>query len=502
MNNTHCVSHLLAKMEELKNISEDAESRLASMPSVSFNSAFKIIDELNESTKALCSAPDYNVFDKEVHIVKLDSGGFIINIEGIVADISKPYDIELQIGDRKYLIKNFFLSMRSTQLIRQQESQHLSGKLKFTGHVDELQLKGGLKKSAFNRFIIPTGVSQLDYYINTSGFRDGDFMNARGRVTVTVNGKEFILYEKQRNKKYYFIIDSLQQVDEEEFSDICHSIMLGFGFLSANFIQNEGYYFKSSDEEHENIIDFSYWQLRPSINSNGTCNPIYSNPYGYTKDEEVIKKVGFPLTVFDDALFSKLCNKIHCEENYTTLILLIIESNVSSLILRPAGYAVALEKITNIIVEENKGLKPIPDKVLAKSFGKSLKKVLEEFTDKIKETGNTDSITILTKNIDKINNPTNRDKLVKPFEILAIKLNEADLAAIDNRNNFLHGRKIKVDDNSVSDLKVYEISLRLNKVINKLILKHIGYSGLTINHLKHNENSFDHEIEEALFEQL
>ena len=33
-------------------------------------------------------------------------------------------------------------------------------------------------------------------------------------------------------------------------------------------------------------------------------------------------------------------------------------------------------------------------------------------------------------------------------------------------------------------------------MINKLILKHIGFSGIIINHLKHNENSFEFKIDE------
>jgi hypothetical protein len=35
-----------------------------------------------------------------------------------------------------------------------------------------------------------------------------------------------------------------------------------------------------------------------------------------------------------------------------------------------------------------------------------------------------------------------------------------------------------------------------------LILKHIGFSGTIINHLKHNEKSFDFEINENLFEKI
>ena len=325
-------------------------------------------------------------------------------------------------------------------------------------------------------------------------------VHAFGRLPIQVDGCDLILYEKKYRDKYHFIIDSNNPINSEIFSNICHSIMIGFGFLSADFIQNDAFYITSDSRDFNTIIGFSYLQLRPSISSKGTCNPIYSNPYGYTKDESIINKIGNRIDVFDSTIFSTLCTKVYKEQDYATLILLILEANISSLILRPAGYSVALEKITNIIVEENKGLKPIPDKQISKSFRKKLKEVLTSFSTEIKNVGNEDSLIILQKNIDKINNPTNRDKLTKPFGIYGIDLNQGDLNAIDNRNNFLHGRNIKIDENSDEFLEIYQISLRLNKLINKLILKHIGFSGIVINHLKHNERSFDFEIEENLFE--
>ena len=201
-------------------------------------------------------------------------------------------------------------------------------------------------------------------------------------------------------------------------------------------------------------------------------------------------------------MFSELCTKIFKEDDYATLILLVLEANVSSLILKPAGYSVALEKITNIIVKENKGLKPIPNKKISKELRKRLTNVLTSLSKDIKELGNEDSLVILQKNIDKINNPTNRDKLTKPFEIYGIELSDGDLNAIDNRNNFLHGRNIDIDENTDEFLEILQISIRLNKLINKLILKHIGFSGVVINHLKHNESSFGFKINEKLFEEI
>lgn len=488
--------------EQLKNMIEEQKQWIDSFPSAKFEPSFDFITNLTENQNVFVSVSKYNIQDQPALLFKNEDGGFTIDIEGIVSDMSESYEIDLQINEKTFHIEELFISMRGTTLTKNTHNDFFSSRLVFTGKISKFDLKDGKKELAFNRFIIPTGNSQLHYYVKTSIYKDETEIHTLGRLVVIVNDKEFTIYEKSRKGKHYFIIDSKDKIDFEKFSDICYSIMVGFGFLSANFIQNEAYYFKSDNADFDTITDFSYSKLRPSIDSHGTCNPIYSNPYGYTRDEAVINSVGKELDIFDSKLFSDLCSKIYQEEDYTILILLILEANVSSLILRPAGYAVALEKITNIIVEENKGLKPIPDKELSKKFTQELLNVLEKQKDNINNVGNKDSIIILKKNIEKINNPTNRDKLLKPFEILKINLNKEDEEAIDNRNDFLHGRKIQTNENSEDYIKIFEISLRLNNLLNKLILKHIGFSGYIINHLKHNEKSFEAEITTDLFEKI
>jgi hypothetical protein len=488
--------------EQLKQKIEEIKKWEDSLPKAKFESAFDYITNLTENHKVIISVPKYNIKDKPALLSKNENGGFVLDIEAIVSDMSESYEIELQINEKTYLIEDLIISMRGTTFTKNMHDEFFSGRLVFTGKIHKLLLKEGHKEKAFNRYIIPIGSSQLDCYLKTSMYRDESGIYSFGRVVINIEGEKFTIYEKLKNGKYYFIIDSKNKIEFEKFADICYSFMVSFGFLSANFIQNEAYYFKSDNADFDTITDFSYLQLRPSIDSHGTCNPIYCNPYGYTRDKATINKVGEKLDVFDDKIFSDLCTKIHKQEDFAILILLILETNVSSLILRPAGYAVALEKITNIIVDENKGLKPIPNKELSKKFIKELSAVLEQYKDDINKVGNEDSVTILGKNIFNINSPTNRDKLLKPFEILKISISKEDEEAIDNRNNFLHGRKIQTNENIEDYVKIFEITLRLNNLLNKLILKYIGYSGYIINHLKHNEKSFKYPIAGDLFEKI
>lgn len=488
--------------KEVKKLKKDIEKQMEGIPKVSFNSVFSLMSELLDSSEILINVPKYNITNHKAILSKNDFGGFTIDIENILSDMSETYDIEILIGNNIYSVSELFISTRGTTLRRNEHNEYFSGRLVFTGQIHQLTNQTNNETELYNRFIIPTGTSKIDYYVKTNSYQDESGLHAFGQLNIKVDGYDLILHEKKYRDKYHFVIDSNTQISSKVFSNICHSIMIGFGFLSADFIQNDAFYFTSDNREFNTIIGLSYLQLRPTISSKGTCNPIYSNPYGYTKDETIISKVGARIDVFDSNIFSTLCTKIYKEEDYATLILLVLEANISSLILKPAGYSVALEKITNIIIEENKGLKPIPDKKISKEFRKRLTEVLTSLSEDIKKIGNDDSLIILQKNIDKINNPTNRDKLTKPFGIYGIVLSDGDLNAIDNRNNFLHGRNINIDENTDEFSEIFQISLRLNKLINKLILKHIGFSGIIINHLKHNENSFNFEINENLFEEI
>lgn len=487
---------------EYKKMIQDIKEQTEKIPLVLFEPTFGLISEIIDSQEVLINVPKYNIKEHEALLLKNDDRGFSIEIENIFADFKERYDIEIIIGENVYLVEGLSLGTKSTTLRKKEGSEYLSGKFVFTANIHEIRPISDRTEDSFCRFVISLGKSQIDNYLVTKGYRDEKLIHTLGAFFFDVNGKSFSMHERKFRDKYYLLIDSLEKINSEEFSDICHSVMISYGFLSADFHQDESFLLKSDSVEFNSVYDLQYLQLRPSIISHGTCNPIYGNPYGYTRDENIVNSVGNKLTLIDSGLFSKLVSKVHTDKEYAILILLILEANTSSLILRPAGYSVALEKLTNIIVEENKGLKPIPDKTLARKLRKEFSAILTSLKSEIEQIGNEDSITILQKNIDKINNPTNRDKLTKPFDIYEIELKEEDISAIDNRNNFLHGRNIKIEEGSDEFIEIWSISMRLNKLINMLILKHIGFSGYIINHLKHNEESLGFTINENLFEKI
>ncbi|WP_282628284.1 hypothetical protein [Empedobacter sedimenti] len=462
-----------------------------------FDTTFNLIFDLIEKKNVYINIPMFNIENLNGLLNKNKLGGFDLNIEFneklfecLRNDIS--FDIVLFVGKYTCNISNFYLT----------KTNNVDNVDYFYGEIHELKKDFNLENKVFCRFVIPVNNknAQLFYFIEAKTYCDENMFYARSFLSFKMAHLSFNLYETKREDKRYFIIDSDEQIDVDEFADLCHSIMISYGFLSGDFIQDEAYYITSKDNDFNVIDGFSYLQLRPSIYSKGIYNPIFSNPYGYSNDDGIIKVVGDKLKVFDSFLFSKLCNLVHFDENYAIVILLIIEANVSSLILKPACYSVALERLTNILIKENKGLKPIIDKKISKNFIAKLKEVLDVFSQDIIELGGDNSIEILRKNIENINKPTNRNKLLEPFNLCDIELNSDEINAINHRNNFLHGRNINEGTEDYKEIN--QISFRLNKLINKLMLKHIGFSGYVVNHLKHNEKNLGIVVNEELFEKV
>jgi hypothetical protein len=382
---------------EYKKTIEDIKVKTEKIPQVLFESTFDLINELIDSQEVYINVPKYNIEKHEAFLLKNSDRGFTLEIENILSDFNESYDIEIILGDNTYFVEGLSLGTKSTKLERKENSEYFNGKLVFSASIHEIKPIPDNVENSFCRFVIAIGKSKTHNYLVTEGYRDEKVIHTFGAFFFQVDGKKFTMHERKFRDKYYLFIDCLKKIDFEEFSYLCHSVMISYGFLTADFHQDESFSLKSDTSDFKTVYDLHYLQLRPSIISHGTCNPIYGNPYGYTRDENIVNKVGKQLTLVDSDLFSKLATKIHIDKDYAVLVLLILEANISSLILRPAGYSVALEKLTNIIVEENKGLKPIPDKTLSERFRKELSGILTDLKSKIEQVGNKDSITILQK---------------------------------------------------------------------------------------------------------
>ena len=85
--------------KEFEKLKKDLAKQMESIPKVLFNSSFGLISELLDSSEILINVPKYNITNHKAILSKNDSGGFTIDIENILSEMSETYDIELLIGN-------------------------------------------------------------------------------------------------------------------------------------------------------------------------------------------------------------------------------------------------------------------------------------------------------------------------------------------------------------------------------------------------------------------
>ena len=98
-------------------------------------------------------------------------------------------------------------------------------------------------------------------------------------------------------------------------------------------------------------------------------------------------------------------------------------------------------------------------------------------------------MTFFSKKIEQINQPANKDTLLKPFEYLKIPINELDKQTIDHRNDLMHGKDLKsIFEGKNNDRYRFSASLRLYTLLSALILKYVGFDNRVVNHPKRSDS--------------
>ena len=356
-------------------------------------------------------------------------------------------------------------------------------------------------KNLFQRLIIPTK-KKIDFIFNLESlpyvtvYKNIKSHLGFARIRLKIDNKTtidvFHIHIKE-NGEYYLFIDSLNKCSAEIFEQYCFSILITLGFLSGQFIQDEGYFFSSHTKKYESIIQLKYSTFRNSIYS--SYQPVYTNSYGFIEDKIHAKRLYETINPISLSTFEKLTDLIYGNIQFRSVLLLIIESMNSSLMVMSTGLSVALEGLTSQICEENeKTLAPIKSKAIAKKVRSELNSTILPYKGYKDSNGNIviddDGFEILTKKINDINQLTNAAKLTKPFSVLGLNISDYDKKIISHRNDFLHGRlNLTVDskthpDYDNIDKKVFHISLKLYTLNCMLILKNVGHIGKILNYPK------------------
>ncbi|PKP17867.1 MAG: hypothetical protein CVU05_14715 [Bacteroidetes bacterium HGW-Bacteroidetes-21] len=400
--------------------------------------------------------------------------------------------INIQFEESKFCLENTFFGSHSPPTL--------------TGNVDKIHTKGySEKRKYYYQLIIPLEKElRFHYNIEQSVFiTDLGYRSRNGTVVLMNNEQIQVCCIKNEKKEYFLTIDSPIKQTFTEFADKANAIKIGMGYLSGYYAGNQGYYFAYTNKNKKNPKQFRFVALRDSIKS--IYSPVYSNAYGYLHGNPLSKKYYPLLRPVSKKEFSVLCEKIYKSLEFSSMIMLMLESSVASLLFMPGGYSIALETLSDIVIGKRKlKLSPIKDKSISRKIRKEILEVIEKYSTYL-SSGN---IETLKKRIDQLNQITNMARLKAPFDLLGIRLLDEDLKILETRNDFLHGRVPDLtssgENRSIERINkdLYYCSIRLYTLLNMLILKCIGYDNRVVNLPKIHEVFTEISVDEEPFRQV
>ncbi|NJO24789.1 MAG: hypothetical protein HC867_01870 [Bacteroidia bacterium] len=284
---------------------------------------------------------------KTGYLKKLKPKGFVLEVSSFdylhldTGDNIKPFvsgkNIQLKITDA-------FISNKGASFT--QTSRDHSVKIKIL----EFKNKSYPAQTKYYfRNVIPIKTSfHFHNIISHQSYEHDGGVSTRGLVSFEVCSKTFHVFEVENNKKRYLIMDCLDKLTIEDFSEITWSVSVALGYLTGHLLQDEEYTFYYRNKAHRGQINYKYSQRRDSIKSFYT--PINANPYAWVKRNKTADFYYGKIAAITAVQFSTLCNLIHKEYDIKAIVLLITESISRSLLLMPAGLSVALEGLSEFFL--------------------------------------------------------------------------------------------------------------------------------------------------------
>lgn len=461
----------------------------------SFIPALDQIDAMEKNT---------NVIISHKGALNLSRGSLQKNkTKGFELSLRLPIDTELKVGEElRFGIKSS-IELKVTSSFCRTHSFTTKNRTSPTHKVSIRSMQSGISKGRryFGRTIIKINRS-LPFYnvIDTQSYSFGT-SSAVGLIKVSLSeGNRYNVYSYTRGKDDYLIIDSLTKRTAEQFRDESWNIQVALGFLQSYLPQEEEFCFFYSKKRSDSFTGFQYNVLRDSLKS--LYVPVYSNPHAWKiRPRRLINKYAKGLKNVSQEEFSNLCTWVNLEIDIRAIIMLIIESSTRSLLAMPAGLSVALEGVAEHFYEKSESaFKPISDKKLSKKIIDELRSTLSFH----KMDPAIASYETLIRKIDTLNAPTNREKLTIPFRVLNIPLSDIDREVIEYRNDFLHGNinLTPRKGGKTYSMSTYEIALRLLTLLNAIVLKKVGYTGVINNHVKLQEGQLIKDIKEPHYRSI
>lgn len=353
------------------------------------------------------------------------------------------------------------------------------------------------------RYIVPlTGnaafkISDFERYrfleVEKSKYKHNDF------IKLNVEG-EIHVYNYTLDMEHYLIIDSLEISTVAEFQKKCFSILLALGFIKGNFLNDECFILSFQNNKMKNPENFLYTSMRASIN---TQQPLFVTSYysvyndidyvreengEISKDDPLFSRFKGDVQLFPDEAFSNLSSLCYSSEKIQRALLIFIDAHVATLEVKIPNYYVAIEAIAGYIegVRKKQGSKisaaPIKNPDMARELISEIKEIISHKKETSKMDDEEFAIEILFKNIDRLNSPTNADKLNEAFIYVDYILTLEQKKLLIDRNLYLHRSFLKTVDDEELFKKGLFAALKLESMIAVLIFRLCKYSGPMINY--------------------
>ncbi len=466
---------------------------------IELSKSFELLDKIREIANGSISSKGFSPSHK-IQLEPNDKGiKFTLFHDSFIFKHDKWDFRNLEISQNDLKIKIPYL------FINEKTGGHVKGKIPAFEYGDFDKVK-----SKYHRLALPLNkkinfMFSVENVLIDYNYKSG--IKTREATEIIINGHVFHLFVAKKkitelSDRDYLVLDSKIPMSYSEFSEYCFSILISFGFVSGDFINNDGYFFQYETNSMTDVVGIAYRQMRGSIKCQYV--PTYSNPFGYIHDAEKADLYKDKVRTLSLKEFSKLCQYCHSNDDIKSILLLLIEVHTQTLVSGPGILSIALETLANVIYEENEStLAPIKSKSISKKLRKGLLNTLDNFKDDIDAEGKE----IIKSRIDQINQRTNRDKLLIPFKILEIQISSTDIEAIEQRNAFLHGRtpmvqEIEPKSINEADKFRYYLYLKLYVLISSIIMKYIGYDNLVVNYPKIYENETGIELNEDYYRQI
>lgn len=264
------------------------------------------------------------------------------------------------------------------------------------------------------------------------------------KIPLTVNNNTV----RVSSAKGYLILESMDCINENTFSDLCYNMLVGIGFISGKFIQSNVYTFKHKDDSRQNLIGYSFEKLRPSNFS--IYHALTSNPFSY---EEMIgsnhakqlyeKNILIP---FDQNSLIELTKLIWDNPQIQYAIVLFNEANSNnlSLLVKNSSFYVVIEVIKKFLFDHYANL----------------------FSTNYSQKGNMEKYkTVFGK---------------------VVSLTSDELELLKKRNALLHGDIKDLGGQEMVDIMQQQITF-----IYRIILTFVKFNGYIINHFAIRNNKPD-----------